>query len=194
MRKKGSLNLSVNAIVVLILAITMLGLGLGFMKGMFGKVSGKIDAAIDSADLKNPPSLDDPLTLSTKTITVNRGGSAEVQVAFMNTLDTEPDVLLEVVCTPDTFVAQYAAIQNIAGAVEFQYRKAKTNDVISWNVFMNIAKTASAGTARCTAMVSDVAAAYTATLTTPADLPLDYDDADSAETFIKYEDFFVKVP
>ena len=39
MSKKGSLNLSINAIVVLILAITMLGLGLGFMKTMFGKVS-----------------------------------------------------------------------------------------------------------------------------------------------------------
>ena len=39
MNKKASLNLSINAIVVLILAITMLGLGLGFMKTMFGKVT-----------------------------------------------------------------------------------------------------------------------------------------------------------
>ena len=33
--KKGSLELSINAIVILIMAITMLGLGLGFMKGLF---------------------------------------------------------------------------------------------------------------------------------------------------------------
>ena len=46
MRKKGSLNLSVNAIVILILAITMLGLGLGFVKGMFGKVSGQLEEKI----------------------------------------------------------------------------------------------------------------------------------------------------
>lgn len=35
-QKRGALQLSINAIVVLILAITMLGLGLGFMKNMFG--------------------------------------------------------------------------------------------------------------------------------------------------------------
>ena len=34
--KKADLNLSINAIVVLILAITMLGLGLGFMRNIFG--------------------------------------------------------------------------------------------------------------------------------------------------------------
>ncbi|MBW3012000.1 hypothetical protein KY311_02360, partial [Candidatus Woesearchaeota archaeon] len=39
MYKKASLSLSINAIVVLILAITMLGLGLAFMRGTFGKVT-----------------------------------------------------------------------------------------------------------------------------------------------------------
>lgn len=34
--KKGALQLSINAIVILILAITMLGLGLAFIKGLFG--------------------------------------------------------------------------------------------------------------------------------------------------------------
>jgi len=34
--RKGSLQLSINAIVILILAITMLGLGLSFIKGIFG--------------------------------------------------------------------------------------------------------------------------------------------------------------
>lgn len=34
MNKKADLNLSINAIVVLILAITMLGLGLGFMRNV----------------------------------------------------------------------------------------------------------------------------------------------------------------
>ena len=37
--KKGSLNLSINAIVVLILAITMLGLGLSFMRNIFGSAT-----------------------------------------------------------------------------------------------------------------------------------------------------------
>jgi hypothetical protein len=37
--KKASLNLSINAIVVLILAITMLGLGLAFMRNIFGSAT-----------------------------------------------------------------------------------------------------------------------------------------------------------
>ena len=48
--KKASLNLSVNAIVVLILAITMLGLGLGFMKNTFGGVTEQFEQV--SGDLE----------------------------------------------------------------------------------------------------------------------------------------------
>ena len=39
MKKRGSLDLSINAIVILILAITMLGLGLAFMSGVFGSAT-----------------------------------------------------------------------------------------------------------------------------------------------------------
>jgi type II secretory pathway pseudopilin PulG len=38
-KKLASLHLSINAIVILILAITMLGLGLGFMRNIFGKAT-----------------------------------------------------------------------------------------------------------------------------------------------------------
>ena len=45
--KNGSLNLSINAIVVLILAITMLGLGLAFMKNTFGSVTDRFGSVTD---------------------------------------------------------------------------------------------------------------------------------------------------
>ena len=41
-QKRGSLQLSINAIVILILAITLLGLGLGFIKGIFKGTLGKL--------------------------------------------------------------------------------------------------------------------------------------------------------
>jgi len=41
--KKASLNLSINAIVILILAITMLGLGLAFMRNIFGTAIWRLD-------------------------------------------------------------------------------------------------------------------------------------------------------
>ena len=53
LKRKGSLQLSINAIVILILAITILGLGLGFIKKQFGalgaqfeEVSGEIKSEI----------------------------------------------------------------------------------------------------------------------------------------------------
>lgn len=41
--RKGSLNISVEAIVILILAITMLGLGLTFMRTMFGGTTKELE-------------------------------------------------------------------------------------------------------------------------------------------------------
>lgn len=84
MNKKGSLELSVNAIVVLILAITMLGLGLGFMKGMFGKVSQNVDTAIGQNQLTNPPSATNPFTISSNQITLSRGQSQTITLAYFN--------------------------------------------------------------------------------------------------------------
>jgi hypothetical protein len=43
MHKKADLSLSINAIVILILAITMLGLGLAFMRNIFGKATGEFN-------------------------------------------------------------------------------------------------------------------------------------------------------
>lgn len=51
MNKKAALEISINAIVVLILAITILGLGLGFIKSQFGAVSEQFGAV--SAEIKS---------------------------------------------------------------------------------------------------------------------------------------------
>ena len=64
MDKKASLSLSVNAIVVLILAITMLGLALSFVNTLFSKTSSQIEAL---AQTEQPPvdaTPGEPLTLS----------------------------------------------------------------------------------------------------------------------------------
>ena len=56
-RKKASLNLSINAIGILILAITMLGLGLTFMRGLFKQMEGKVSEAVSASELTNPPTI-----------------------------------------------------------------------------------------------------------------------------------------
>jgi len=44
MNRKGSLNLSIQAIVIIVIAFVVLGLGLGFVRGLFENIVGDTDA------------------------------------------------------------------------------------------------------------------------------------------------------
>ena len=68
MNKKGALELSINAIVILIIAITMLGLGLGFVRGMFGKISTQVEEQVASEPEPPIPTSDNPITMSRESI------------------------------------------------------------------------------------------------------------------------------
>ena len=71
MSKKASLSLSTNAIVVLILAITMLGLALGFIKTMFGKTAAQVEALAANEPEPRPASPAEPFTLSRDTLVLS---------------------------------------------------------------------------------------------------------------------------
>lgn len=60
---RGSLSLSVNAIVVFILAFAMLGVGLFFVNKVRGSIDIDPNSFLPANQLKNPPSSDDPLTI-----------------------------------------------------------------------------------------------------------------------------------
>ena len=64
--KKGDLGLSIQAIVVIILAITLLGLGLTFVRNFFGKGAEGLGTVFDAAELENPATSINPLTLPKK--------------------------------------------------------------------------------------------------------------------------------
>ena len=83
--KKADLSLSINAIVILILAITMLGLGLTFMRGLFKQMESKVSEAVSASELSNPPTTDNVMTLAPSDITLRKDKTAEVIVAFLNT-------------------------------------------------------------------------------------------------------------
>lgn len=92
MHKKGDLSLSINAIVILILAITMLGLGLAFMRGTFGKVTSQfseVSSEVQKDMIKRLESSGENLALSVFEIEVRQGESKEVYLAIRNDLDTE---------------------------------------------------------------------------------------------------------
>ena len=82
-KRKADLNMSINAIVVLILAITMLGLGLGFIRTMFKGATSKLAGAVESASLKNPADSSNPLTID-RQIQVKAGSSERIEIGYYN--------------------------------------------------------------------------------------------------------------
>lgn len=88
-RRKASLSLSLNAIVILILAIAMLGLGLAFIRGIFKSITAKVDQAVDAGEIVNPPTRDNPLTLTPPSVELRQGQTYQVKLAFINSLPEE---------------------------------------------------------------------------------------------------------
>ncbi len=84
MNKKGSLSLSINAIVVLILAIVMLGLALGFIKTMFGKVSGQVEALVSNEPEPDVAGPSNPVTLSRSVIVVGPSQTTAIKFSVYN--------------------------------------------------------------------------------------------------------------
>ncbi len=90
--KKASLNLSINAIVILILAITMLGLGLTFMKTMFGKVTdqfGEVSSEIETEIIKKLESSSSRLEFTNTQIEMKRGEEKTVYFGVYNNLQAD---------------------------------------------------------------------------------------------------------
>jgi len=81
--KKGSLGMSINAIVMLVMAMALLGLGLTFIRGMMGGATGKLGGAIDAADLSEPPTPQNPVTMD-RTVKVKQGKSTTLKIGFYN--------------------------------------------------------------------------------------------------------------
>lgn len=70
--KRGSLELSANAIVILIIAITILGLGLGFVRGLFSTLKERFITEAAGTKITEPPTAARPITM-VESLTLERG-------------------------------------------------------------------------------------------------------------------------
>ncbi|MEM4637795.1 MAG: hypothetical protein QXK76_02085 [Candidatus Woesearchaeota archaeon] len=82
MHKKGSMELSVNSIVILVIAVVMMGLILGFIKSKFSDISKDI--------IKDEPEAPDasssePITLSRYSMVVSPAKREAIKIKFFNT-------------------------------------------------------------------------------------------------------------
>jgi hypothetical protein len=89
--KKSSLELSIRTIVVVVLAMTLLGLGLGFIRGMFKNIGGISE---DVSEQVRQKILDDLITGDKKIsfpkteIIIDKGGSQTLTVGVRNKKDS----------------------------------------------------------------------------------------------------------
>lgn len=81
--KKGDLSLSVNAIVILVIAIIFLGLAIGFTTKLIGSSKDKLLAGVEGVDISTPASSDNPITFDGK-LEVKSGGKVPIKISFYN--------------------------------------------------------------------------------------------------------------
>lgn len=82
--KKGALELSVNSIVVLIIAVVVLGLILTFIYSTFGNVTTSIEERIGNEPEAAEPGGDEPITLSRETIITHISDQEVMKVGIYN--------------------------------------------------------------------------------------------------------------
>ncbi len=87
MKKRGSLNLSINAIVILILAITMLGLGLSFMRNIFGSATQEfeeVSGTIHKQMIDQMKEGNKEIDLSSLVYDIKQGEKKQIYIGFKN--------------------------------------------------------------------------------------------------------------
>lgn len=89
--KKASLEISIQAIVIVVLAMTILGLGLGFVRAMFrniGSTTEDVTEQVRQRILDDLISGDKKVSFPKTEITIDKGGSQILTVGVRNKKDT----------------------------------------------------------------------------------------------------------
>ena len=88
MMKKGSLNLSIEAIVIVVIAFVVLGLGLGFVRGQFKSITETTTSIQDQIRQQITEDLrtgDKKLSFPTNEFTINKKESTVTAIGIKNT-------------------------------------------------------------------------------------------------------------
>ncbi|MFH1181762.1 MAG: hypothetical protein V1702_02290 [Candidatus Woesearchaeota archaeon] len=96
--KKGAVELTLNTIVIIIFAITLLGLGLFFIRQYFGEAT----KLIPFPEPKVEATADDPIVLGFENMEVQRNSQAQFKVGFYNNYNESVSVKPEISeCVPE---------------------------------------------------------------------------------------------
>jgi len=89
MKKKGALELGINTVVILVIAIILVGGGIAFVTVIFSKLNANVEN-IDSNILPVQPTPSKPLALPGDTISVKNTG---IKTILLGVYNTEPNTL-----------------------------------------------------------------------------------------------------
>ena len=70
--KRGAIENSVTALVLIVLAMALILLGIFFIRMQFQLTTAKVQEAVSIDDLKNPPTQDNALTLTPDELRLNK--------------------------------------------------------------------------------------------------------------------------
>ena len=137
MNKKGSLNLSIEAIVIVVIAFVVLGLGLGFVRGQFKSItetSSSVQEQIRQSILEDLRTGNKKLSFPATTLNVDKGASADIAIGVKNTL---PSGDLNFKIQVETLKKQ-GVDAPVAGQVEYFYLEGpfnlKVTDAEAYNI------------------------------------------------------------
>ena len=115
--KRASLNLSINAIVILILAFSMLGLGLAFIRGMFQKMEDRAGGALGVEQLINPPTRNNVMVTQPADTAMRAREQKSILIGFLNTYGDDASCGLSVAasagCVISTDLAYSTGARNV---------------------------------------------------------------------------------
>jgi hypothetical protein len=80
--RKGSMQLSIEAIIILVIAIVLLGLGIAFIKGFFGKGTDALLGSFDAVSERCDVSSDNPII--PKAFSVKQGEANQIKICVYN--------------------------------------------------------------------------------------------------------------
>ncbi|MEW5897085.1 MAG: hypothetical protein AB1668_05305 [Nanoarchaeota archaeon] len=127
-KRKGSLNLSIEAIVIVVIAFVVLGLGLGFVRSQFGSIqetTTSVQEQIKQQILDDLRTGNKKLSFPLTNINIEKGGSKDIAIGVKNTLPTgELRYKLEM----DILEMQEGTItgEDLANQVKFFFDKSET--------------------------------------------------------------------
>jgi hypothetical protein len=102
MLKKGSLNLSIQAIVIVVIAFVVLGLGLGFVRNTFKDISGtssSVQEQIRQQILEDLRTGNKKLSFPATTLNIEKGSSQDIAIGVKNVLNGDLSFKVSILTT-----------------------------------------------------------------------------------------------